>query len=179
MVPLLAKPASMAHGCHLNYELPESLSGKWNSITMSWVKLLIGLSFKGQPRIWLPSIVTIWADPVMASSGWKTHPQPFLSRRDQHLLWDPVHYRFMVSSTICGAQDAFCTYNLFLLWMEYHAFIFLPCQVTIYPLEIAAVRIISKLSAAIYMNATGKWVPRSIPALSKFDLVTLRNDKRG
>ncbi|RDW56995.1 hypothetical protein BP6252_13948 [Coleophoma cylindrospora] len=76
----------------------------------------------------------------------------------------PAFYILVLFSAICGALEAFCVQNLFLLWMKYHASIFTSSQITTYPLGISAVGIISNLSAAVYIDATGKRIPMGILA---------------
>jgi ACS family pantothenate transporter-like MFS transporter len=71
----------------------------------------------------------------------------------------PAFYILILFSAICGALEAFCVQNLLLLWMKFNKSKFTATQITTYPLGISAVGIISSLSAAVYIDATGKRIP--------------------
>lgn len=75
----------------------------------------------------------------------------------------PAFYILILFSAVCGALEAFCTQNLFLLWLKYKK-TFTASQITTYPLGISAVGIISNLSAAVYIDATGRRIPMGILA---------------
>lgn len=71
----------------------------------------------------------------------------------------PAFYILITFSMICGALEAFCTQNLFLLWLKYNKSRFSTVNITTYPLGISAVAIVSNLSAAVYIDATGRRMP--------------------
>lgn len=67
---------------------------------------------------------------------------------------------------VCGALEAFCTQGCFLLWLKYQSQLgyFTQAQVNTYPLGIQAVGIVSNLSAALYIDSSGRRVPMGILA---------------
>lgn len=65
---------------------------------------------------------------------------------------------------ICGALEAFCAQNLFLLWLKSESKYFTQTQINTYPLGIQAVGIVSNMMAAVFIDATGKRVPMGILA---------------
>lgn len=71
----------------------------------------------------------------------------------------PAFYILVTFSMICGALEAFCTQNLFLLWLKYHKKFYSATNITTYPLGISAVAIVSNLAAAVYIDATGRRMP--------------------
>lgn len=71
----------------------------------------------------------------------------------------PAFYILITFSMICGALEAFCTQNLFLLWLKYHKKFYSATNITTYPLGISAVAIVSNLSAAVYIDATNRRMP--------------------
>lgn len=65
---------------------------------------------------------------------------------------------------ICGALEAFCSQGLYLLWLKYYDNIFTQTQINTYPLGMQAVGIVANLSAAVYIDASGRRVPMGILA---------------
>lgn len=57
-----------------------------------------------------------------------------------------------------------CTQGLYLLWLKHHSDVFTQTQVNTYPLGIQAVGIVSNLSAAVYIDASGRRVPMGVLA---------------
>lgn len=76
----------------------------------------------------------------------------------------PAFYILISFSAICGALEAFCTQNLMLLFLKYHKKIYSASQITTYPLGISGVGIVANLSAAVYIDATGRRVPMGLLA---------------
>lgn len=67
-------------------------------------------------------------------------------------------------SVICGALEAFCSQGLYLLWLKHYNNIFTQAQINTYPLGIQGIGIVANLSAAVYIDSTGRRVPMGILA---------------
>lgn len=65
---------------------------------------------------------------------------------------------------ICGALEAFCSQGLYLLWLKHYDNVFTQTQINTYPLGMQAVGIVSNLSAAVYIDTSGRRVPMGILA---------------
>ncbi|KAI1074829.1 pantothenate transporter liz1 [Whalleya microplaca] len=83
----------------------------------------------------------------------------------------PAFYLFSFFSVVCGALEAFCVQNLFLLWLKHHDDRFTQAQINTYPIGIQAVGIVSNVLAAVYIDATGRRAPMSI-VVSMLQLVS-------
>ncbi|KAK4549372.1 hypothetical protein LTR36_006369 [Oleoguttula mirabilis] len=75
-----------------------------------------------------------------------------------------VSYILCLFSLICGALEAFCSQNLFLLWLKYQKAHFSQANISTYTLGIQAVGIVSNIAAAVYIDATGHRVAMGVLA---------------
>ncbi|KAI0475095.1 MFS general substrate transporter [Xylariaceae sp. FL0804] len=82
----------------------------------------------------------------------------------KRVFQSPAFYILCFFSMICGALEAFCVQNLYLLWLNYHDSSFSQAQINTYPLGIQAIGIVSNLLAAVYIDATGRRVPMGLLA---------------
>ncbi|KAL4982960.1 major facilitator superfamily domain-containing protein [Aspergillus falconensis] len=84
----------------------------------------------------------------------------------KRVFGSPTFYVLCFFSMICSALEAYCQQNLYLLWLKHFAAegSFTQSQVNTYPLGIQAMGIVSNISAAIYIDATGQRVPMGILA---------------
>ncbi|KAH6680531.1 pantothenate transporter liz1 [Halenospora varia] len=100
--------------------------------------------------------------PPKKEDGHNINPWSLTTR----VFTSPAFYVLFFFSAICGALEAFCVQGCFLLYLKYHAKLYPLVAPTTYPLGINAIGIVSNLSAAIYIDATGKRVPMGILACS-------------
>lgn len=73
-------------------------------------------------------------------------------------------YILCLFSMISGALEAICSQGLYLLWLKHYDDIFTQAQINTYPLGVQAVGIVANLSAAVYIDASGRRVPMGVLA---------------
>ncbi|KAL5040962.1 major facilitator superfamily domain-containing protein [Aspergillus fruticulosus] len=100
--------------------------------------------------------------PPKKEDGHNVNPWSLAKR----VFGSPAFYVLCFFSMICSALEAYCQQNLYLLWLKHFAAqgSFTQTQVNTYPLGIQAMGIVSNISAAIYIDATGQRVPMGILA---------------